>query len=113
VVVEEEEVEEHPPLQDVEKALREALLDRNGQVVDAHFVEDVLLALRGSRVEERRREGFITWRDFRLYLDAFGKRGKVILLLILAVSGCGLGVGANVWLSDWADGAISASRCVE
>ena len=50
----------------------------------------------GSRIEERRREGFITWRDFRLYLDAFGRRGKVILLLLLALSGCGLERGANV-----------------
>ena len=113
VIVEEEEVEEHPPLEDVEKALREALLDRHGQVVDAHFVEDVISSLRGTRVEERRREGFISYRDVRLYLDAFGTHGKVILLLLLALSGCGLGVGANVWLSDWADGALAASRRVE
>ena len=112
VVVDEEEVEEHPPLQDIEKALREALLDRHGQVVDANFVEDVLATLRGSRVEERRREGFIAWNDFRLYLDAFGTHGKVILLLVLALSGCALGVAANVWLSDWADGALAASRRV-
>ena len=46
---EEEEDVEHPPLEDVEKALREALLDRRGQVVDAGFVEDVLSSLRGSR----------------------------------------------------------------
>ena len=111
VIVEEAEEEvEHPPLEDVEKALREALLDRHGQVVDAAFVEDVLSALRGTRVEERRREGFIAWRDFRLYLDAFGRRGKVILLLILAVSGCGLGVAANVWLSDWADHGGNRSK---
>ena len=107
----EEDVEEHPPLEDVEKALREALTDRYGQVVDAAFVADVIRSLRGSRVEERRREGFIAYGDVRLYLDAFGKRGKVLLLLLLAFAGCGLGVGANVWLSDWADGALAASRC--
>ena len=110
IVDEAEEEVEHPPLQDVEKALREALLDRHGQVVDANFVDDVLSALRGSRVEERRREGFIKWSDFRLYLDAFGRRGKVILLLILALSGCGLGVAANVWLSDWADHGGNRSK---
>ena len=112
-IVEEEEAEEeveHPPLEDIEKALRAALLDRHGQVVDAAFVEDVLAALRGSRVEERRREGFIKWSDFRLYLDAFGRRGKVVLLLILAFSGCGLGVAANVWLSDWADHGGNRSK---
>jgi ABC-type multidrug transport system fused ATPase/permease subunit len=105
-----EEEAEHPPLQDVENALREALLDRHGQVVDANFVDDVLRSLRGTRVEERRREGFIKWSDFRLYLDAFGRRGKVLLLLLLAFSGCGLGVAANVWLSDWADGGGSRSK---
>ena len=48
-----------------------------------------------------------------MYLDAFGTHGKVILLLVLALSGCGLGIAANVWLSDWADGALAASRRVE
>lgn len=99
-----EEVEDVPPsLKDVERELRRALQDRHGHVVDAGFVEDVLSTLRGRPEGEQRREGLLAWRDVRLYLDAFGKQGKVALLLVLALSGCALGVAANIWLSVWAD----------
>ncbi|KAH8093399.1 ATPase [Aureococcus anophagefferens] len=118
--VAEPSVETHAParrepvaLEEVAAELRRLLAAREGETVDgalAARLERSLLGLDGDE-PERRRGGFIAYRDFVLYLDAFGSRATSASLAAIAVAACGCAVASNVWLSVWADdGAEGAAQ---
>ena len=100
-------------LEEVAAELRRLLAAREGETVDgalATRLERSLLGLDGDE-PERRRGGFIAYRDFVLYLDAFGSRATSAGLAAIAVAACACAVASNVWLSVWADdGAEGAAQ---
>jgi len=97
-------------LDEVEAELTRRLRESEGRTVDSALIQDVVDGLRTDDRVEKRREGFIAWPDFRVYLRAFGTDMKVAILIALALAGCGLSVAANIWLSLWADGGGGAKR---
>ncbi|KAH8052963.1 ATPase [Aureococcus anophagefferens] len=116
--VAEPSVETHAParrepvaLEEVAAELRRLLAARGERSTAlATRLERSLLGLDGDE-PERRRGGFIAYRDFLLYLDAFGSRATSAGLAAVAVAACGCAVASNVWLSVWADdGAEGAAQ---
>ncbi|CAK8998694.1 Metal resistance protein YCF1 (ABC-type Cd(2+) transporter) (ABC-type glutathione-S-conjugate transporter) (Yeast cadmium factor 1) [Durusdinium trenchii] len=104
-----EHVEEHltaslVSIREVEDRLRGVLLEHGGESIDAALVERVCATLRGEHDHvEGRKEGLIAWRDFKVYLGAFGSRATVTFLAVTLVAKAVVDVLMNVWLSIWGD----------
>ena len=98
-------------LEEVAAELRRLLAAREGETVDgalAARLERSLLGLDGDE-PERRRGGFIAYRDFVLYLDAFGSRATSLGLAAIAVAACG-----SVWNSNLQpDFNVSVFECFD
>ena len=84
------------------QAIRGLLDSLRGEEIDDQVLQRVTDEFVGtSESVERKKVGMITWRDFKVYLDAFGTRSIVTLLLVLLLIAAGLGVGSNAWLAHW------------
>lgn len=91
-------------LEECETRIQMLLDEQRDRVLDDRVVEEIMAALRGDNSQsEKKNVGVIAWRDFKVYLQAFGTRLTLILLGIILIATAVSNVVMNVWLSVWGD----------
>ncbi|GBG26436.1 ABC transporter, putative [Hondaea fermentalgiana] len=91
-------------LAECEARVQALLEEQRDRVLDNRLVDELMAALRGeSSHEEKRQVGLIAWRDFRVYLQAFGTKSTLVALACIIIATAVSNVVMNVWLSVWGD----------
>jgi len=93
-------------LEECEERFRELLYAQTGNMIDPRLIESICASLRGEDPTgdaERKREGLISWNDFRLYLKKFGSNATLSVLALVLLLGAFMSIFMNVWLSIWSD----------
>ncbi|CAE7932971.1 ABCC2 [Symbiodinium necroappetens] len=99
-------------LAECQSAVGSVLGALEGRRIDAALIRSVRETLSGSAdlQTDLIREGMISWPDFRLYLQAFGSRCVITLMLCVMVFSAVSQILSTLYLAEWTSGKESATE---
>lgn len=99
-------------LAECQSAVGSVLGALEGRRIDAALIRSVRETLNGSAdlQTDLIREGMISWPDFRLYLQAFGSRYVITLMLCVMVFSAVSQILSTLYLAEWTSGKESATE---
>lgn len=99
-------------LAECQSAVGSVLGALEGRRIDAALIRNVRDTLSGSAdlQTDLIREGMISWPDFRLYLQAFGSRYVITLMLFVMVFSAVSQILSTLYLAEWTSGKESATE---